>query len=349
MRTIASRLRTSMSRPIENWNKVIIGVVALATIVVVALGLIQFSSSGIGKHTVRAQFAQAAGVSAGDSVSVAGVPVGTVTDTELDRTQVIVTMEVGEDVALGPDTRASIKLTTLLGSRYIELSPAGNGSLPDDVITLTHTAVPYDLQQVMQNATTTFEQVDAAQIGRSMTTLSRQLDGTPQLIPQVLTNVTTLSAVLADRRDQIGSLLTSTQKLTAVIRRQQDGLGQLMTQGREMLRALLTRKIMIDRLLDATTVLATQLRRIVVDDRAGLDRLVTNLDGLLDSLRRNDALLRNTLEVLPIPVRNFANATGTGNETDFSAPAGPLIDSWMCAISKQADLAHLPPYFKDCR
>ncbi|MGC4963147.1 MCE family protein [Gordonia sp. DT101] len=349
MRSFTARIRKSLSQPIENWNKVIIGAVALVAIVVVALGLIKVGQAGIGKHSVRAQFAQAAGLTPGDSISVAGVPVGTVKDTRLDHTFVTVTMEVGDDVPLGSDTRASIKLTTLLGSRYIELSPAGSGSLPDDLIPLSHTAVPYDLQQVMQNATTTFEQVDAEKIGTSMTTLSRQLDGTPELVPQALTNIQSLSTIIADRRGQIGSLLTSTQKLTAVVRRQESGLGQLMTQGRDLLRALLTRQVMIDRLLDSTTVLANQLRQVVVADRSGLDKLVTNLDGLLDSLRRNDNLLRNTLQILPVPVRNFVNVTGTGNETDFTSLTGPLIDSWMCAISKQANLANLPPYFKDCR
>ncbi|WP_237421516.1 MlaD family protein [Gordonia sp. SID5947] len=200
MTSFAERFRNSLTQPIENWNKVIIGAVALIAIVVVALGLIKIGSAGVGKHSVRAQFAQAAGLTPGDSVSVAGVPVGTVKDTRLDRTLVTVTMEVGDDVPLGPDTRASIKLTTLLGSRYIELSPAGSGSLPDDLIPLSHTAVPYDLQQVMQNATTTFEQVDAEKIGASMTTLSRQLDGTPELVPEALDNIASLSTILADRR-----------------------------------------------------------------------------------------------------------------------------------------------------
>ncbi|MEE3849436.1 MlaD family protein [Gordonia sp. LSe1-13] len=349
IRRIRSAVAKQRSVPLENRNKVVIGAVALVLIAAFILVLLQIQASGPGKQDIRAQFAQAAGVSTGDGVNIAGVQVGRVTSTELSGTFVTVGMEVDSGVALGEATEASIKLTTLLGSRYVEIRPAGEGSLPDATIPLPQTHVPYDLQQVLQNATVTFEQVDAEKIGQSMTTLATQLDDTPQLIPQVLDNIENLSAIIADRRDQIGALLTSTEQLTTVVREQQASLGDLVTRGERLLRAVLQRRVMIQRMLDASTEVITRLRRLVVDDRDGLNRLVSNLEGLLGSLERNDALLRNTLEVLPIPVRNFANTTGTGNEVDFTSSSGPLIDSWMCAISKQAGLVNLPPYFKDCR
>ncbi len=346
---IAATLRHQMSIPLDSRNKVVIGTATLMVMALAILGVVYLGASGIGKREIRAQFAQAAGLAKGDSVSVAGVPVGSVTRTRLSGTFVTVDMKIDDNVALGRDTRASIKLTTLLGSRYVELQPAGSAGLRDETIALSHTTVPYDLQQVLGNATTTFEQIDADQIGRSMTTLARQLDQTPALIPRVLDNVRVLSSVIADRRTQIGDLLRSTEQLTTIVRGQQHNLGELVTQGEQVLRAVLARRVMITRLLDATTDVAARLRTLTVDDRSGLDRLITNLDGLLSTLRRNDALLRNTLEILPVPIRNFANTTGTGNEVDFSDPAGPLVDSWMCAISKQADVVNLPPYFKDCR
>ena len=41
-------------------------------------------------------------------------------------------LKVRNDVALGEDSRATIKVTTILGSRYLALQPAGPGSLPDN-------------------------------------------------------------------------------------------------------------------------------------------------------------------------------------------------------------------------
>jgi phospholipid/cholesterol/gamma-HCH transport system substrate-binding protein len=69
----------------------------------------------------------------------------------------------------------------------------------------------------------------------------------------------------------------------------------------------------------------------------------------LQTLSSNDDLLRNAMQILPVPIRNFANVTGNANEADFSSIAGPFVDSWMCAVSGRANQVNLPEYLKDCK
>ncbi|HEY9312243.1 MlaD family protein [Williamsia sp.] len=346
---MASKAGRIIRRPVEKHNKAVLGAITVGIILVMLIALLQIANAGIGKTEYDADFAQAAGVSSGDSITVAGVQVGTVKATRLAGDHVVLTLEVDDDVKLGADTTASIQLTTLLGSRYVELKPAGAGSLPDGRLNLAHTQVPYDLQQLIDSATTTFEQVDFADIGETMSTLSDQLEGTPELMPQVLTNVESLSSIMADRRSQVGSLLTSTRQLTDVIRKQQGNLGSLVAQGREVLQEINTRRSTINQLFSATTELVDQLKTIVVDDRPAIDELIVNLTGMLQTLSSNDDLLRNALQILPVPIRNFANVSGTANEADFTSIAGPFVDSWMCAVSGRANQLNLPEYLKDCK
>jgi ABC-type transporter Mla subunit MlaD len=214
---------------------------------------------------------------------------------------------------------------------------------------MANTDVPYTLQDSLQDATTTFEAVDAEKIAQSMTSLSEQLQGSPEILPQALDNVAHLSSVLAGRRDEIGDLLRSTQQIAELLGGQQRSLATLMTQGRDVLTDLAARKQMIVRLVDATTTLVNQLQPVLVGDRAQMDALLTNLDGILASVGKNDALFRNTLQMMPVPLRNFTNATGNGNEFDFSSSGGTLIDSVMCALSGRAEQFNLPNYFEDCR
>lgn len=349
MPNMATKAGRVLRRPIEQHSKLTLGLITVVIIALLLIGILQVAGAGIGKVSYEADFAQAAGVSPGDSVTVAGVSVGTVGATRLAGDHVVVTLEINDDVHLGADTTASIQLTTLLGSRYVDLKPAGGGKLPDNRLGLSHTGVPYDLQQLINNATTTFEQVDFKNIGDTMTTLSEQLEGTPEVIPQVLTNVQGLATIMADRRSQIGSLLTSTKQLTDVIRKQQGNLGSLVAQGAEVLKEINSRRAVINKLFQATTKLVDQIKTIVVDNRGQIDALLKNLNGMLASLAKNDDLLRNTLQILPVPVRNFANASGTGNEVDFSAQSGPFLDSWMCAVSGRANQLNLPEYLKDCK
>ena len=101
-------------------------------------------------------------------------------------------------------------------------------------------------------------------------------------------------------------------------------------------------------MINATTKLVDQLRPILIQDQPAIDTLLTNMGGMLDAVGHNDALLRNTLQLLPVPLRNFTNATGNGNEFDFTSSGGTMIDSIMCAISGRAQQFNLPPYFGDC-
>ncbi|MET9214260.1 MULTISPECIES: MCE family protein [unclassified Nocardia] len=349
--TIPPGLRrlVAVGRPLEEQRPRVLGVIALAVLAGVLLAALGVSAVGVGARGYEAEFAQSAGLRVGDGVTVAGVPVGEVTGQRLAGDRVVVRMRVDDQVTLGTETSAAIKLTTLLGARYVELRPAGPGELPDRRIGLSRTAVPYDLQQSLENATTTFEQIDAEQVGRSLELLATQLDGVPAVLPGVLGDIRTLAGILASRRGELGSLLAGVRNLTATVTAQQSDLTAIATSGRDLLTDIAARRQVIELLMTATTRLVEQVRAIVVDDRPRVDELIAGLNGLLGSLARHDDLLRNTLEILPVSVRNLANAAGNGNSVDFNAPAGVLVDSWMCALSGQAAQQSLPKYFGECR
>ncbi|MET7772634.1 MCE family protein [Nocardia sp. NPDC005366] len=338
-----------IGRPLEARNSRILGVVALTALIAVLAVTLGFNSLGVGERSYEAEFTQAAGLRVGDGVTVAGVSVGAVTEQELAGDRVVVTFRIDGEVSLGAETTAAIKLTTLLGARYLELRPAGGGEVGDRRIPLSHTAVPYDLQQALENATTTFEQIDAARIGTSLDALATQLDGVPAVLPGVLANIRALAGILGSRRDELGSLLAGVRELTSVVTSQRSDVSAIVTVGRDLLRDITARRGAIELLMSATTRLVEQIRSIVVDDRPKVDELLDGLRGLFGSLARHDDLLRNIMEILPVSVRNLTNASGNGNSIDFDAPAGVLVDSWMCALSGRADQLSLPEYFGDCR
>jgi len=213
-------MRDRLKRPIEEYNKIWLATASLAVITVTVAAIVLIGRLSLGQTDYRAEFAQAAQIRPGDQVTIAGIAVGAVRDLKLAADHVIATFAIRNDIHLGADTRAAIKLTTLLGSRYVALEPAGTGSLEQHTIRIANTSVPYDLQEALADATTTFEQVDADRVAGSLTTLSLSLDGVPEALPQALNNMRSLAAIVAARRDQIGSLLRSVDTITATIRDQ---------------------------------------------------------------------------------------------------------------------------------
>jgi phospholipid/cholesterol/gamma-HCH transport system substrate-binding protein len=340
--------RLKLKRPLEDYNKTWLGAIALGVIVAIVAVVLLIGTLDLGKTEYTAEFAQAATISSGDQVTIAGISVGTVNRLELAGDHVNVRFSIRKDVHLGSDTKAAIKLTTLLGSRYVQVSPGGTGDLRRYTIPLANTSVPYDLQKTLADATTTFVQVDADRIADSFTTLSHNLDGVPDALPEALTNLQSLSAVISGRRDQIGSLLSSTDTLTTLIRNQKADIGSLVVQGRDLLAEITSRRDALQRLLANTAALVDTLHT-VLNDEPGVNEMLASIRDLSRMIAQHDGLLRNILQAAPLPIRNLANATGSSTAVDLTLPAGVLIDSWMCAISGRAQQFGLVEYFQDCQ
>lgn len=334
-------------RPLEDYSKLWLGAIALGIVGVLVAAVFGIGALDLGKKQYRAEFAQAATLNPGDIVTIAGVSVGTVKRLELAGDRVVATFDIDKDIVLGGDTKAAIKLTTLLGSRYLAVSPEGDGTLHDATIGLANTTVPYDLQKTLADATTTFQQVDADRVAHSMSTLARGLGGVPAALPGALADLQSLTGIVAARRDQLSSLLDGTDKLAALVRDQQATLGSLVLQGRDLLAEITSRREAVQRLFASATAFIDTLKRIL-NDAPGVNATLASLREFTTMITDHDALLRNILQTLPIPVRNIANATGSGPSIDVSATL-PLVDSWMCAISGRAKQFNLVEYFQDCQ
>ena len=336
-------------RPLESYNRSWLGFGALAVVAVLIGAMLVVKVANVGYRHYTAHFLQAAALQPGNPITVAGIPVGEVTSMKLAGDHVEAGLKVRNDVALGEDSRATIKVTTILGSRYLALQPAGPGSLPDNTFDVTHTEVPYDLQEALADVTTTYEQVDSDRFAQTLGILGKQLQGLPAVLPQALENTRTLSTIIAERRDQLGSLLKTTELVSNTLRHQQSTIGSLITQGNDLVGEFVARRASFRAMMQALTDLVETLSRIVIDDRPELEKLLENIRELSDMLGKHDDLLRSTLQAGPVALRGLANATGTGNAVDFNASNGVLMDSWMCAISGRARQFGMIQYFQDCK
>lgn len=335
-------------RRLEDRNKFLIGLIAVGVVAAIIGSMLLYRQIGLGYTRYQAEFKQAAQLKAGDYVSVAGVDIGEVQSVVLDGTKVLVDMRVRDNVALGKETQAAIKTTTLLGSRYIELRPRGSGSVPNKRIGLSYTEVPYDLQALLADTATTYENVDATKLADSLSVLAKQLDGLPEALPDAMKNLKELSGIVSTRREQIGQLLAGATKVTDTLHRQQANLGHLVFQGRDLLGEFASRRDSFQRLMASLTKIVDLLSKITVKDRPAFETLLVQLKDVTAMASDHDDLVRNLLQIMPVTLRNFTNATGNGYSININLTNGLAVDNWMCAISSRAQQWGLIAYFKDC-
>ncbi|MBZ5735232.1 MCE family protein [Nocardioides sp. TRM66260-LWL] len=302
-------------KPFRERNPVVVGAVSIA--VLIGLFLAAFRAQDLpligGGDTVYADFSEAGGLKADDPVRVAGVRVGKVDSVELDGDHVRATLRLDTDTRLGDQTRADIKVATLLGSMYVSLDPAGQGSLDDgSSIPMARTSSPFDVVDAFSGLADTASRIDTDQLAKSLSTLADLTRNTPEEFRSALKGVSALSSNIAAKNDQINSLLKSLNKVSTTLdARDQDVIG-LMRDADVLFRALVARREAVHQLLVSTSTVSQQLTGLVRDTRADLKPTLDTVERVLAVLNKNQNNIDNSLRLLAPFYRVFANTLGTG-------------------------------------
>ncbi|MEO6472711.1 MAG: MCE family protein, partial [Aeromicrobium sp.] len=207
-----------------------VGLAGGAVLLVMALFVGYLSSATIGKAHYTGYLEHTAGLRVSEDVQVAGVSVGEITGISLDDKKVRIEFTVDKKIRLGSRTTAAVKVATLLGTHYLEIDPTGPGALNHSTIPLAQTSVPFNLQDVIEDAGTSLQQYDSKKLSQSFTVMADALRGTPEATRRALIGVSDLSKVAADRSEQMRTLLASARAVTGELARNSKEIITLLKQ-----------------------------------------------------------------------------------------------------------------------
>lgn len=305
-----------MSNPVRT---AVAGLAVLALGVVTALNARSLPVLGDGT-TYAAEFTEAAGLSAGNDVRIAGVEVGRVSDVRLRGDHVLVSFRA-KGAWLGDATGAAIRLKTVLGQKYLALDPQGEGTLdPGSPIPRSRTTVPYDILAAFGELSSTVDRIDTARLARSFDTLSATLANTPQSVRAALTGLSRLSDSLASRDRQLTALLGNTRVISQTLVDRDAAVRRLLEDGNELLASVSNREAAISRLLDGSRRLSAELSGLIGE--SPVEPLLTQLDQLTSMLQRNQ-------DALAAGIRGFAPFVRLGTNL---AGNGRWIDGYLCGL-----------------
>ena len=327
-------------KPFREMNKTAIGAVGITAIVgalVFSFSLERLPLVG-GGDEFKAEFSEAAGLRPNDEVRVAGVKKGKVIGVDLAGDKVLVTMRL-KDVEFGRESRADIRIKTVLGRKFVMLTPDGVGQMePGDTIPLARTSSPYDIAEAFQGLSATVGEIDEAQLAQAFTVLSDTFRDTPDEVKASLTGLSRLSRTIASRDAELKVLLDRSRGVTEVLAARDEDLVAFMADASLLFDEVTRRRAAIDALLTSTVALSEQLRALVRENQAQLQPALERLRGVTDVLKANQANLDKALPRLAAFTRIFGNNLGNGRWFDtlvqnltnptgfvpgeFGAPAG---------------------------
>jgi phospholipid/cholesterol/gamma-HCH transport system substrate-binding protein len=285
--------------------------VVLLIIVAAAFNLSKFP--GFRGDVYKAEFTDASGLHKGNMVQVGGMRSGRVQDVELDGAKVIVTFEVDAGLEFGKDSRASVEVLNLLGEKFLELAPAGSGTMKTgSVIPLERTEAAYDIVGVLGDLTTTTERIDLEQLKGALDTVGETLAASGPELEPAFRGISKLSETIASRDEQLQTLLEGSAGVTELLDQRSKDLVQVMKSGDLVFKELRSRKAAIHRLLVNARILATELRGVAADNQRQIGPALQEVGEFLSFLVSKEKQLKATLAAYGPYAEILGDTIGTG-------------------------------------
>jgi phospholipid/cholesterol/gamma-HCH transport system substrate-binding protein len=340
-----------MSSPADLVKRGIVPLCLLA--LVVAAGLTMFLGGDDSKR-LTAHFPRTVSLYEGSAVKVLGVQVGAVDKVTPSGTDVVVQMHYDSDVNVPADAKAVIVSPSIVGDRYVQLTPVytSGPKLADGAVLQTaDTAVPLELDQIYSS----IDQLDVAlgptgankngALSDLLATTAKNFGGEGAQFHETIKNFSTLSQTLDDNKDAlfgsarelegfINTLATNDQTVRQ-FNQSLSGVSDMLSGEKEELAAA----------LHNLSIGLGDVATFVKENRDILSKNIEHINRVAKVLVKQRAALDETLRDAPLALNNLTLTYNPQAGTlDTNANLGELVNqiasdpqTLVCGFLSQAD------------
>lgn len=294
-------------------NRLVIGAIGIVAIAGGAVAAVQFQQLPFFDHgkSAAAYFADAGGLRTDNTVEVSGYPVGKVSTIELDGPGVLVTFNIDDNIRLGSRTEVAIKTKGLLGSKFLDVLPRGEGKL-NGPIPIERTMSPYQLPDALGDLATTISGLNTQQLSTSLDTLAQTFANTPADFRNAVKGVARLAQTLDDRDAQLRSLLDNAARATGVLARRTDQIVTLVHDTNAILVQLRTQSAALDQIWGNISAVSRQLQGFISENRNELRPALDKLNGVLAIVDNRKERLQRAIPLLNNYVMSLGESLSSG-------------------------------------
>ena len=294
-------------------NRLVIGTVGIAAIAGVVVAALQYQNLPFfdqGK-SVSAYFADAGGLRTDNTVEVSGYPVGKVSSIDLDGPGVLVKFEVDNNIRLGDRTEVAIKTKGLLGSKFLDVLPRGEGQLKGP-IPIERTMSPYQLPDALGDLATTISGLNTNRLSESLGTLAQTFADTPADFRNAITGLARIAQTLDQRDAQLRSLLDNAAKATGVLAKRTDQIVGLVRDSNALLVQLRTQSAALEQIWTNISAVSRQLQGFIAENRQQLRPALDKLNGVLAIVENRKERVQQAIPMLNSYVMSLGESLSSG-------------------------------------
>lgn len=274
-----------------------------------------------------AVFRDASSLSAGDSVRVAGVRVGTVTDVALqpDNT-VTVAFDTDDDVVLTSGTKVAVRYLNLVGDRYLELLdvPGSTELLRTGArIPLERTEPALDLDLLLGGLKPVIRGLDPTDVNALTSALLQIFQGQGDTVQSLLSRTSTFSNTLADNSATLKRLVDNLDTVLGTLGSESQRFSGALDRFERLATELAADRDTIGTAIDALSSGTASVAELLTNARPPLAATVDQLNRLAPLVEKDKDLIDVALQRAPENYRKLARVGSYGS----------FVNYYLCGIS----------------
>ncbi len=302
--------------PVVKKQLLAFGVAAVVGAVVLAVSFLRVPEQlGIGRHTVRVEFAQGAGLYPGAEVTYLGHPVGKVEEMTLAGDRLVAELSLVDDVEVPAGVGAEIHSRSAVGEQYVALVPA-KGKRADgpvladgDRIPMDRTSYPVEIGPVLDNVQALVSSLDERKLSTLVDESGTALAGRAGDLQTLLDSGSSLIAEADASFRPTATLLRDLGPVLGTVNGQGEGIARLARNLEQVSAELRAGDADLRALLAAGPRFSKQTAGFVDDLRLSLPLLLARTNPVLTVLNRYDSFLEQILSDYPLAVATVQSVT----------------------------------------
>ncbi len=295
-------------------NPKVVGLIAIVVMSCCVLAILFLNRSLFSSgYTVDARFANAAGITKGTDVMVAGVTVGSVTSVQVHGNAVDASLSVNRSVQLPHETTAAIEVETLLGVVDVTLTPVSGWDDPlKPGALITDTSVPTEFYELQNTAHALLSKTNARALNSLVTSLANITKDKQTQVAQIIDGLGALTTTVDQRSGQVSQLIDSANTLSSTLASRDQQLLSVVNNLDTVSTGLAANDQDLSNLITNVDTMASQTNSLVSQDSPALNSLLQSLHTDLGVVSQHQDDLAEGVSYLGSALNGFQSIAYSG-------------------------------------